>query len=507
MPMHDWEHLVKHAILGTGQQNFVLPSSHNALEPLLKQLTPHPPEIQLLHAAALVHQYQRLGQEVEKIDAPPLVASTEEDNHCTVKQGELLQHILTYDERALSLSLLNEWLQYVRQNQCCIPYRLLPTLLDLGNKTKSIRPALQPTIGERGKWLVGLNPRWRYMHTTTDLQHIWDTGSPNERQEYFVQQRKADPAKALEQLQATWKQEAVKERESFLHSFWAQLSINDEEFLTTCTGDRSQKIRDYASTLLGSLKDSQQFQTYIKLVSQYISNTKKTTLQVNLPDQYDETWAEWGIGQESKQKGVGEKSWWLYQLLLRIRPSLFLAHFDLSVDDYLKKIRRSDFNELLDDALTDAILAHRDDETAIALIEKNMTKKSFLATLKIFTAILSPEQKYTLLEQAIEKLGAGIITRWIDMENICQLFPTGLPHHLSDYLCTDILSKLLKNYKHSYSVNYTLNAMALLLHPESNEAFHKLDKLWQKAAEKNTNITDFLSIYQFRVTMHKEFNT
>lgn len=507
MPMHDWEHLVKHAILGTGQQNFVLPSSHNALEPLLKQLTPHPPEIQLLHAAALVYQYQRLGQEVEKVDAPPLTASTKEDNHCSVKQGELLQHILTYDERALSLALLNEWLDYAKKNKCCIPYRLLPTLLDLGNKTKSIRPALQPNIGERGKWLVGLNPRWRYMHVTTDLQHIWDTGSSSERQEYFIQQRKDDPNKALEQLAATWKKEAIQDREPFIQSFWAQLSVNDEAFLESCTQDRSQKVRTCASSLLGSLKESQRFQTYIELISQYINNTKKTTLQVDLPKEYDETWTTWGMSKESKQSKIGERAWWLYQLLLRIRPSLFLAHFDLTVTDYLKKIRRSDFNELLEEALTDAVLAHHDSETAIALIEKNMTKKSFLATLKIFTAILSPEQKHTLLEQAIEKLGAGIITRWIDMENICQLFPTGLPRHLSDYLCTDILSKLLKNYKHSYSVNYTLNAMALLLHPESHEAFHKLDKLWEKAAEKNTSITDFLSIYQFRVTMHKEFNT
>lgn len=68
----------------------------------------------------------------------------QENKDCTVKQSELLEHILNYEECDLRLSLLKEWLQHVQKSQCCIPEHLLPVLLNLGGRYQvSISPVLQ----------------------------------------------------------------------------------------------------------------------------------------------------------------------------------------------------------------------------------------------------------------------------------------------------------------------------------------------------------------------------
>jgi len=262
----------------------------------------------------------------------------QENKDCTVKQSELLEHILNYEECDLRLSLLKEWLQHVQKSKCCIPEHLLPVLLNLGGRYQvSISPVLQAALCKQGKQFAKSNPRWEYIHTTTDPQDIWGTGSHDERQDYFIQQRKVDPAKALALLQTTWKQEKARAKRSFLQSLRIQLSIKDEDFLESCIHEQDEEVRYYASLLLGSLESSQRFQTYIKLISQYITNSKEEGLQITLPKQYDEMWTGWGIDKDFEQTDIGERAGWLYQLLLYILPSLLLTHLDLTFTDFSKK--------------------------------------------------------------------------------------------------------------------------------------------------------------------------
>ncbi|KHD09139.1 hypothetical protein PN36_12720 [Candidatus Thiomargarita nelsonii] len=489
--MNDWELLTKHAILGTERQAFSLPKTQSPS--LSAQLETKEPAEKLLHSAALLSEYRRIGRQPISFDEkPPLVPSQAETlPQCTAV--ELLRSILQEDNSNLQSALIKEWLRLLQAAEQRVPFDLLPILLDKAKQEKNLWPYLKHTMGQRGHWLSQLNPDWQvFSETMTDVQdERWDSGSHAARLSYLQQVRATVPTKARELLAATWQQETAQARQAFLALFWSQLSLDDEAFLENCLKDRSQIVRQLAAQMLGSL-ESRFLKQVLERLSTYFS--VKTTLEIKLPMQYDKTaWV--GIKEKPPSSSkMGEKAWWLYQMLLLVRPTFLLAYFDLSADSYLKILRRTDFADMLSNALTVATQIHKDQSVATVLVRQKANV--FLQTLTDLADVFSEKERDSLLQDYLKTSKA--FTTWPQMKQLVDLFPNGLSINLSQSLLSTSLPRLLKQ-KNNYGYAEFMSLAAAL----APSCYEKMSNKW--LSDKTHPATEeFLKIYEFRAQMTQE---
>jgi hypothetical protein len=493
--MNDWEHITKHAILGTQRQPFSLPKS--PLSSLWAQLETAEPAEKLLHSAALLTEYRRLGWQPSTIENPPLAPSQAETlPQCTPKAVELFRSILQENNSNIQSALLKEWLRLAQAAGQRVPFQILPVLLDKAKQDETLQPYLTDTIGQRGHWLAKLNPDWQdFSDTQPDVQVSWETGSHAARLTYLQQCRATDPAQARELLAATWQQETAQARQAFLATFWTQLSLEDETFLENCLKDRSQVVRQLAAQMLGSLK-SRFLKQLLERLSAYFS-VKKTTLEINLPSEYYKAWTREGIKEKPPSSSkMGQKAWWLYQMLLSVRPSFLLAHFELSVETYLKILRKTDFADMLFDALTVATKTHQDQSVAAVLVQQSKRADVFLKTLTDMAEALPEDERDTLLQTFLKT--RKVFTNWTQVSQIVNLFPNGMSRNLSLALLTN-LSRLLKKKNSNYYGYSDLLSLAAVLAPSC------YDDMLQENTEQHPAIENFLKIYHFRAQMTQEF--
>ncbi len=483
--MNDWELLTKHAILGTERQAFSLPKTQSPLSSLSAQLETKEPAEKLLHSAALLTEYRRIGWQPLSFDEkPPLVPSQAETLPQCTAVG-LLRSILQEDNSNLQSALIKEWLRLLQAAGQRVPFEFLPILLDKAKQEKNLWPYLKPTMGQRGHWLIQFNPDWQ---ADTDVR--WDTGSHAARLSYLQQVRATDPTKARELLAATWQQETAQARQAFLAIFWSQLSLDDEAFLENCLKDRSQIVRQLAAQMLGSL-ESRFLKQLLERLSTYI--TIKKTLEVELPIKYDKS--VWVGIKEKPPSSMGEKAWWLYQMLLLVRPSFLLAYFELSAESYLKILRRTDFADMLSNALTVATKIHKDQSVATVLVRQSKKANVFLQSLSDLASVFSEKERDSLLQDYL-KTSKNVIT-WPQISQMVDLLPNGMSVNLSRALLSTSLPRLLKQ-KNNYGY---AERISVALAPSCYEEISNNKWLSDKT---HPATEEFLKIYEFRAQMTKE---
>ena len=120
---------------------------------------------------------------------------------------------------------------------------------------------LQSVIGDRGKWLLPLNPEWTPLLLEVE-ESKWKTGTKAERLALLKQIRQQDAAKGLTLLQSTWEKDSVQEKAILLATLKIGLSKSDEAFLEQCLAASRKEIRQTAVQLLSQIPNSQ----YLSLI-------------------------------------------------------------------------------------------------------------------------------------------------------------------------------------------------------------------------------------------------
>ncbi len=512
--MNDWEHLTKHAILGTGGQAFSLPQS--PLSFLWAQLETKEPAEKLLHSAALLTEYRRVGWQLPTSEKQSIASSPPETLPlCTPKAVEYLRTILREEDREIQKALLGEWLRLAQAAKQRAPFEVLPVLLDKCKPNKHLHKYLSETIGQRGHWLAKRNPDWQSIadvqtFRTSEVQdsEIWETGSFEARLAYLQQCRATEPSKAQELLAGSWQTEAAQARQAFLATFWTQLSLEDEDFLESCFNDRSQIVRQLAAQMLGSLADSRFLTQILERLSGYISVKQgriKQTLEINLPSKYDKAWAREGIKEKPPSYlKVGSKAGWLYQMLLLVRPSFWLAHLGLSPETYLKMLRKTDFADTLYNALTTATKVHKDNSLVAMLVRQSKKIEVVLNTLADLAEALPDNEREIILQESLKN---KTFSTWTQINQVVDLFPNGMSSNLSKILIDNSQPLLLKKQQQGfYYSHYALNSLAVVLAPSCyQELSTTLGKWMQSNTEPHPATENFLKIYGFRYQMTQEF--
>lgn len=511
--MTPWTTLVQQGILGTARQPLQLPTVDGLTE-LWPQLATGDQETQFLQAAALVTQYRTAGAQPVPWPVPatiPLCPTETRPPAPTPANGLLRQFLGDSDNK-----LLLEWLRHAARQAMVTPYDLLPTLLELATKQRPLAEALAPCLGERGRWLMHLNPAWPLAAAEIVDESAWQVGSSEARQRFLQSYRQRSPADARALLESTWPQESAKDRAILLSALRTGLSLADEPFLTQGLTDRSQGVRTEASRLLAGLVGTQHQQALLTELAAYISLERKwlrRTLQVKLPTRYDPAWAQLGVREESPLGvRVGQKAGWLVQLLALLPPSTLVTHLGVDAIEFLEFVRASDFAEALSMALLEGAELHQDH--AFLLAELNHLQR--LVTLAQippsewqdrfvrYAPLLPPPVRDQLLQRYLTAQTAAAFTDWTTLATVMRTF-----EQLSPAVTTSLLTvqwpALLQRTTQDYGIGRVLLDAAYLLAPAGYPTAVKL--FTRPFAERPDYIDQFLRIYQLRHQMEKAFTT
>ena len=212
------------------------------------------------------------------------------------------------------------------------PAPLLPALLEAAARTVALRPAVNATLGSRGRWLAAHRADWRRITDQADASpasaagdgpradpRAWETGGRAERVAYLTALRGRDPEAARELLAAGWSRENAEERAQLLAALSDRLSPADEEFLEAALDDRAAGVRATARDLLARLPESAFRQRAAARAASLLrlkSAGTRRWLEAGLPDDVPvPELARDGISSGPPGTGIGADAWLLTQLI------------------------------------------------------------------------------------------------------------------------------------------------------------------------------------------------
>jgi hypothetical protein len=370
--------LTQIALLGTERQAVPPSVGDSDLSRLLAQLDLNRREEALLSAAALSGLHEEIGQLPPRDTAPaPVPCGAEEWPCLSERAGSLLMRLLGGDFP----ELLPECLALcARTRQLPFP-EALPGLLGVGATRTEWREAIVPLLGQRGRWLAGLNPEWAWaIGVLNDDETVWQVGGSAIRRLFLQRLRRTNPARARELLAATWKEETPEERAGFLAVFETGLSAEDEPFLEAALDDKRKEVRRNAVTLLARLPGSALVQRmiararpllkFIPGASGSLLKLKKSTpasLEVILPAECDKAMQRDGI-EPKPPTGLGEKIWWVIQMLENVPLTQWTTEWNAPPAEIIHASLQGEWKKEFFEAWTRAAIRQRNAEWAEALL-------------------------------------------------------------------------------------------------------------------------------------------
>ena len=216
--------------------------------------------------------------------------------------------------------LLPEWLATAAATGRRVPPFVLPELLDRGRRDRSIRAHLGVLAGQRGRWLAGLNPAWAYL-LEEPTGETWELGSSADRRAYLRHLRSTGPDEARELLESTWERETPDDRAEFVEVLADGLSMADEPFLENALDDRRREVRQQAANLLTRLPGSRLALRMAARARACVAVGARE-ITVEPPTACDKAMERDGV-RAKPPRGIGERAWWLQQVVARAPLTLW----------------------------------------------------------------------------------------------------------------------------------------------------------------------------------------
>lgn len=394
--MNHWNELVTNAYLGTQRRGIDLSPLPGKLGGLVASLSGQgkDPEHALLGAAAALSLGRRAGRIQPGYPALAEMQPAPDDNRprpgpaVCANIGELIN--------GKYKAAQNEWLALMIKTGRRMPEEHLPALLELGKQNADVQEALAHTIGARGRWLAAQNPDWAYI-LDTKIETTWKTGSRQARCILLGRLRARDAVQARELLESTWKDDPPDDRHDFLWALRIGLSLADEPFLEHVLDDRSEKVSRRAAWLLSNLPESDLVRrvTARALPLLYIDESHPfptprflsaragpvKRLAVTLPERCDPAMVRDGIEAQRRRfsfgGGVGDKGWWVQQMIGMIPPIRWCEKFGLSPAELIAMAARSEWRSVIIGGWEVATQLHKDGDWAAVLLDHGSGRPEF----------------------------------------------------------------------------------------------------------------------------------
>jgi hypothetical protein len=477
--------LATSALLGTERRPPDWPVLEGAHGALLARIPRDSVEKALLQTAGVLGTCQLAGflpAKAEKVPEPAAADVLPED-----PRVDLLSSILTDGPERLQAEAFIKLAAAGRQ----LPHRLLPRALECG-RSVALRPSLLRVLGRRGEWLVQQNSAWAYAAGgSADARSLemWDHGSPAQREIYLTTLRERDPAEARGLVEEAMTSEGAMERTMFIKSLATGLSMADEELLESALTDKSKEVRQNAAKLLSTLPESRYAQRMAGYLAPLLKSEKKflrgTTITLEAPAAFDAAWKA-DLIEEAKPKGLsmGERAWWLFQIVRSVPLSWWEAQTGMNPAECLAWAQKSDWKDALRQGWAEAQAAQRRVEWAEAFLGISLPPNGPLTVFDLLDT-LPPALRETHFLKLLTDNDAKMIAHSTLVDRFIKGLPLDAPM-LSPAVAAKMV-KLLKQRIHSGESRYdwqlrqSLVELACLL-PVA--AFDDLANGWDLAKEE-----------------------
>jgi hypothetical protein len=277
-------------------------------------------------------------------------------------------HLLSRAIESFSPALVDVLLAEITARGKRVSTALLPRVLDHG-KHHAHRDAVMAVASNGARWLASQNPEWSYALGADDLESIFETGPTPARREALHRLRAKDPAQARELVTAVWATEPPENRSMFLEALATNLSDADEAFLDAALDDRRKEVRAAAARLLATMPASRLVARARAIAATILRVEKgwlKTKLEVNPSAECTKAMQRDGIEVKSSDRALGERAWWLAQVIARVPPSDWTKRFNVAPGELLGLTRQHEYGLALRMGLARATQNFRDVEFARA---------------------------------------------------------------------------------------------------------------------------------------------
>jgi hypothetical protein len=333
-------------------------------------------ELKLLRATAAQYVMQVAGSRAaaERVDTPSPI---EVDRSRFVTEAAAMRLIRMI--KGGYPDLIDEWLQLVSRAQRQLPPHFVPTAL---THVRPVRTAKYAQIlGNTGPWLAQINPEWQLAAAVAEpSKDRWQSGSLEERRAELVAMRRRDADEARRWLAETWPTDPPDAREVLLSELAVGLSSTDEAFLDAALDDKRKAVRQIAVQLLARLPDSSLVRRHCTRVDALIAVEEKKgllaklgkptpKLRITLPESLDKPAQRDGIElKPPAQRKIGERTYWLVQIVALVPPQHWLARFNGDADAFIAALFDTDYGHELLLALTQAVARHPQRDWLLALV-------------------------------------------------------------------------------------------------------------------------------------------
>ncbi len=444
--MEFYNAILKTALLGTERAAIdwsVMPEAIQARQTAIEQLGTK--EEQLLGLLALATNYRNAGTTPLPYSAETMqttnVAEAETLPYCSPQATVLLSRFLSEDNHPL----LGFWLRQCAENGHIVEFNHLPKLLEIGRGNLEYRTWITKIMGNRGTWLLGLNPIFKYEKeeiTNENRSQFLEHGSLEQRVKALTLLFEENPSEGRVYLHENWAKAAAKEKVALLNLLKNYLGDEDEAFLVEQCTNKLQSVKELAWELLKKLPNSELINRYKNILYQAFSKKQERKalilsvlkIEIDPPESIDESIFKTGIEKESTHKSFSNPEFWISQLMTQVPPDFLETHLNLSADDIAKQFNEDKYLRKFMISLVMATIKFKSQPWATALL-KHLDNP----TIEL-VQLLSKENQ---LEQC-EKLAAQFPNETMDL-----LAKAGVEHWSLTYS-----QQLLEHYaKNVYNVN------------------------------------------------------
>jgi hypothetical protein len=379
--------LTQIALLGTERQDIPPATGTGAVDHLLRQIDRTRRERALLSLAVVSGWHERIGGlPARDLAPPPQPAPMETRERAGERAGSLLLRLLGGDFP----EVLPEWLGLAAERGLLSPPEALPPLLDKGASNSGLREVILPVLGERGRWLAVQNPEWAWaIGAAGENETVWHAGERAARALFLQRLRRVNPGRARDLLAATWKEEPPEDRALFIGALDTGLSAEDEPFLEAALDDKRKEVRRMAAQLLARLpgsalvkRQTERAMPMLKFVPAALGGVlrlkkgKPANIEVILPAGCDKTMERDGVEPKPPQ-GVGEKAWWLIQMLEAVPLDLWTREWKTAPEEIVAALEHCEFKAELLEGWTRAAVRQSNPAWAEPLLDASLEWKRF----------------------------------------------------------------------------------------------------------------------------------
>ncbi len=371
-----WAPLLPLAMIGTDRQVSALPVWPGEIGRLVTQVAGNGDSAAagVLRAAAVLATCGLAGAQGSTW-AQPLPAGAPSDVWPALSDGPALVSV-SWALHEGPTRLLHEVCIVLARTRWRLPPVLLPQALELGRRSLALRPFLVAVIGERGVWLAAQRDDWRYA-AGGGLEAVeearWNEGSFEQRREFLRRERATNPLAARERLAQSLDELPAKERADLLGVLADSLGPDDEPLLDSQRADRSREVRQAACALLLRLPQAAHPRRATARAEALMRQGRvllRKCWQIEAPAAIGSDWKADNIDPaRPKHESLGERAWWLYQLVRQVPLGWWTQHTGMTPAELLRWADDTDWTEALLRGWRDVLLAAPEAAWCEALLE------------------------------------------------------------------------------------------------------------------------------------------